>query len=852
MRTLTILVLCLIVPPFAALAATTPALTELLQKGLLEEEANQNLTAAIQAYQAAVNQFSEDRKVAGTAAFRLGECYLKLGKTNEAFAQFQRVARDFDDQPRLVQLSNKHLADAGRVPDANQAFTSPSRTRPVSAEEAKLTQEEIDLVKQQLAAAESAREHGRASSEEVVRLKRDQLQLERLLPGNAEPARQSALIGQEIQYVQQLLDESKKRIAVGAASPADEIPLKRDLLRLQRELAALNAPESKSPGFTTRLNSIVRRADNGDSNPATGQSEQARVQAPTDEETKEIQRIQEIIKNSPDLINAVTSFQLGTPLQQAASKGQLLVARFLLENGAEVDAKKRGNSTTPDGRTALHLAAESGHKAMAELLLAHKANVNAASELGNTPLHLASGKGYLAVAQVLLTHGAIIEAKNTQGETPLHSAVEARRRPMVDLLLEHKADINAQDASGETPLMVAVTRREGGIVDLLLANHASVNLRTNPGPIGNRTALTISVQQRSFDITRALLEHGADPNVNTAMAEENGLTIVQTPLINATRSEDLPTVELLLSRGADVNARDANQRTALHSAVARQSLPLTRLLLSKGAGVNLTEVEGATPLLVNLQSSRSHRGNSELNASIPPGNPAYPQQSGRRRQTLTEVQTQILKVLLEKGADVNLTNSPPLIWAINLGDTNLLNLLLSNKADPNLTSMFNSTPLLEAAGAGDIEMTQGLLAAGADVNKKGIHGNAPLHVAAARTDTNLIQILLENKADPNSQDDGGYTPLHYAAFQGSKAAVKVLVAAGARLDIQANNGATPVDASGSQVMASGPNIFSSIPNLIRAGTTGSRPVGGIARGLNEQQIQLNTYLRQSTSQEEKK
>src|SRR4051794_20170721 len=82
---------------------------EALQKGLLEEEINLNLPAAIEAYQAVLAQFDEQRKLAATATFRLGECYRKLGKTNQAVAQFQMVVTNFPDQTALVTLSQSEL-----------------------------------------------------------------------------------------------------------------------------------------------------------------------------------------------------------------------------------------------------------------------------------------------------------------------------------------------------------------------------------------------------------------------------------------------------------------------------------------------------------------------------------------------------------------------------------------------------------------------------------------------------------------------------------------------------------------------------------------------------------------------
>jgi tetratricopeptide (TPR) repeat protein len=95
--------------PTSVLAATND-LTSALQQGLFEEEANHNLEAAAQAYQAVSAQFDKDRKLAATAIFRLGEVYRKQGRTNEAVAHYERIVREFSDQQTLVTLSRQNLA----------------------------------------------------------------------------------------------------------------------------------------------------------------------------------------------------------------------------------------------------------------------------------------------------------------------------------------------------------------------------------------------------------------------------------------------------------------------------------------------------------------------------------------------------------------------------------------------------------------------------------------------------------------------------------------------------------------------------------------------------------------------
>ena len=112
-KTSIVLSAALLTASLRLLGAADP-LSEALQKGLLEEEANHNLDAAIQAYQSAVSHFDDQRKIAATALFRLGECYRKQGKTNEAVAQYQRVLQEFPDQDSLVGPSQRLLTTLGR------------------------------------------------------------------------------------------------------------------------------------------------------------------------------------------------------------------------------------------------------------------------------------------------------------------------------------------------------------------------------------------------------------------------------------------------------------------------------------------------------------------------------------------------------------------------------------------------------------------------------------------------------------------------------------------------------------------------------------------------------------------
>ena len=71
------------------------------------------------------------------------------------------------------------------------------------------------------------------------------------------------------------------------------------------------------------------------------------------------------------------------------------------------------------GKAALHIATENGHLDIADLLLHHKAFVNAKSKLGLTPTHLAAMKGWTEIVQVLVEkYDAAIDALSLVSSVP--------------------------------------------------------------------------------------------------------------------------------------------------------------------------------------------------------------------------------------------------------------------------------------------------------------------------------------------------------------------------------------------------------------------------------------------------
>lgn len=110
------------------------------------------------------------------------------------------------------------------------------------------------------------------------------------------------------------------------------------------------------------------------------------------------------------------------------------------------------NRWSPDGFTALHLAAFFGHEAVAAELLRLGADVGAVARnpIRVQPLHSAAAGGHTAVARLLLDHGADPNARQEGGFAPIHAAAQAGNDELSELLLARGADQDAATDDGRT------------------------------------------------------------------------------------------------------------------------------------------------------------------------------------------------------------------------------------------------------------------------------------------------------------------------------------------------------------------------------------------------------------------
>jgi ankyrin repeat protein len=184
-------------------------------------------------------------------------------------------------------------------------------------------------------------------------------------------------------------------------------------------------------------------------------------------ETGLITKVDEQLTGGAPLNSGGSEFPNWTPLQMAASKGDLLMVQYLVAHGADVRGPDRR------GQTALHTVQSDAE--IVRFLVAKGAEPNARDISGGTPLHEIS-RGYDAkhveITNALLGAGADVNARNDFGETPLVKILKTQADcsilfslgpaiPSVDALLRAKADVSIRDNEGNDAISVAEDIRRG-------------------------------------------------------------------------------------------------------------------------------------------------------------------------------------------------------------------------------------------------------------------------------------------------------------------------------------------------------------------------------------------------------
>lgn len=407
-------------------------------------------------------------------------------------------------------------------------------------------------------------------------------------------------------------------------------------------------------------------------------------------------------------------------LLNATKVGNLIRVKELIEKGADVNFKDK------DSMNALIWASYSGYNDIVKLLIENKTEINAKGRLctmcdNETALSLAASSGYLEIVKLLLNNGADIKFKTKDKKTALTAAISQGHIEIVKLLLEKGAEV-------ERNILSQIWYTDN------LRSRSSMSINDYHKKIKSESENNLIPE-----LVKLLIEKGADVNVKSDRYQTGG----KTPLTWAVENNQTDFVKLLIEKGADVNMLAGDGTFALMEAVRLGNIKIIKLLLEKGAKINSSKV-----LSEAIGSSVTSKRINNVRGT--------PMNQINTIEVIDTLRTEIVKLLIESGADVNRKESSDV------------------------------TPLMNAVEKGNKEIIELLIRKGADVDAKMSNGETSLMQATRQCNIEMVKLLIEKKADVNVIDNYGLTSLGLAKSNRNSLSkecseiINLLIAAGAR------------------------------------------------------------------------
>ncbi|SMY24893.1 unnamed protein product [Zymoseptoria tritici ST99CH_1A5] len=244
-----------------------------------------------------------------------------------------------------------------------------------------------------------------------------------------------------------------------------------------------------------------------------------------------------------DLDASPPQLPIESDLMQLARLGELRAIQKLFDSG-----RYTARSTDEQGITALHWAAINGHHALCHFLVQSGADVNAkGGDAQATPVLWASKKFNLQVISLLLTNGADPLIRDDQGYNLLHSAtLDGNVYQLILLLYQSDIPVDVQDAQGHTSLMWAAYKGFPACIDVLLRFGADVHATDDMG----FTSLHWALVKGNYLGIQKLIEAGSDRFAKSKPTE--GETEGDTPSMTASKMKsDRQWRKALLESGYD-------------------------------------------------------------------------------------------------------------------------------------------------------------------------------------------------------------------------------------------------------------------------------------------------------------
>lgn len=514
-----------------------------------------------------------------------------------------------------------------------------------------------------------------------------------------------------------------------------------------------------------------------------------------------------------------------TAFHEACSKRQPLIAKMLLDAGADYRTVEKDNTTPlqvscfhgtfsivsaiiekasrelertqfldyintghrPTGNVALIDCCERNHLSCLNLLLDHGADYTIPGNGNYTILHMASRHDNSAIMAAIVSKAArdldhehflkFLNTRHSSGKTALIDCSERGRVEALNILLRNGADHRISGHAGNTPLHWGCIGGHDEIVKVILKQARSIDSNAfleyiNRGNNAGLTPLMEAAGRNHLAVVKVLLSFGA--NYVTGRIGREPPTV--TALHDACFKGSTEVIEHLLevaSRDLDekqftqfVNVRNGQGKTPLHDCASTGRPHMVKLLSSQYKADYLTwDDNDVTPL-----HSACFHGHTEAVANL-----LEPTSRDEDRERFTS--------LLNHR---NRWGKTALFDACEQAHPEIVHMLLEHGADYTISANKDATPLHVACWLGRPRVVATLLQfASTDrdrtrftsrlLNAKNGVFKTPLMDACESGRPEITRMLLEHGADYRLTDDKGFTALHYSAFRNRINCVRILL-----------------------------------------------------------------------------